>query len=61
MANQELSKALEIAGNAAKLSLETGIPRRTVYDRVQRGFLSFEQAVKVGQVYGLDPLKLQER
>lgn len=61
MANAELTRAIELAGNTARLAQQTGLTRRTVYWQVKRGYLGFEFAVKVGQVYGLDPLKLQER
>jgi hypothetical protein len=61
VANAELQRALELAGNTARLAEQTGLKRRTVYWQVNRGFLSFEFAKRVGEQYGLDPLKLQER
>ena len=59
--NQELKKALKSAGNASKLAEATGIAQRTAYDSIERGYLSYEQAVKVSLAYGLDILALQAR
>ncbi|MDP6676938.1 MAG: hypothetical protein QGI29_05160 [Pirellulales bacterium] len=61
MTNRELKKAFKSAGNPARLSEETGIPRRSAYEIFNRGYCSFAQAKILAKIYALDPIKLQEQ
>ena len=59
--NKELATAIGMAGNQRKLATQAGLPVRTVYYQVKRGYLGHKEAYAVAEKMGFDSQKLMER
>jgi hypothetical protein len=58
--NKELAVAIGLAGNVSSLAKQTSIPRSTLYEQVNRGFLGWYEAEQVARRFNIDQLRLMK-
>jgi len=57
--NREIAMAIGLAGNRRQLALKAGLPVRTVYWQINRGYFGPKQAEVIANRFGLDAEKLR--